>query len=402
MLFANLAEAVAEGRGKAQAETLRKTRTETTARRLRDDGTEEQVARHRAAARRPRRRRGRPGHPGRRRRRRGGRDGRRVGDHRRVRARHPRVRRRPVRRHRGHDRAVRPDRRQGHEQARRDLHRPDDRARRGRVAAEDPERDRADHPAHHADPDLPVRRRARSSRWRSTRARGSSLVVLVALLVCLIPTTIGALLSAIGIAGMDRLVQHNVLAMSGRAVEAAGDVSTLLLDKTGTITFGNRQASDVVPVDGRRPRASCCGPRTSPRSPTRRPRAARSSTTPWRTASTPPRGRSPSCGRRAPSSSRSRPRPGCPASTCPTAPSVRKGAGSAVAAWVESSGGHVAARPALRRRRDQRERRHPARRGDLGARGERRAPWASSTSRTSSSPACASASTSCGRWASAP
>jgi potassium-transporting ATPase ATP-binding subunit len=77
-----------------------------------------------------------------------------------------------------------------------------------------------------------------------------SLVVLVALLVCLIPTTIGALLSAIGIAGMDRLVQHNVLAMSGRAVEAAGDVNTLLLDKTGTITYGNRRASEVFPVDG--------------------------------------------------------------------------------------------------------------------------------------------------------
>jgi potassium-transporting ATPase ATP-binding subunit len=77
-----------------------------------------------------------------------------------------------------------------------------------------------------------------------------SLVVLVALLVCLIPTTIGALLSAIGIAGMDRLVQHNVLAMSGRAVEAAGDVNTLLLDKTGTITYGNRRASEVFPVEG--------------------------------------------------------------------------------------------------------------------------------------------------------
>jgi len=77
-----------------------------------------------------------------------------------------------------------------------------------------------------------------------------SLVVLVALLVCLIPTTIGALLSAIGIAGMDRLVQHNVLAMSGRAVEAAGDVNTLLLDKTGTITYGNRRAAQVFPVAG--------------------------------------------------------------------------------------------------------------------------------------------------------
>jgi K+-transporting ATPase ATPase B chain len=75
-----------------------------------------------------------------------------------------------------------------------------------------------------------------------------SVVVLVALLVCLIPTTIGALLSAIGIAGMDRLVQRNVLAMSGRAVEAAGDVQTLLLDKTGTITLGNRMASTFYPV----------------------------------------------------------------------------------------------------------------------------------------------------------
>ena len=75
-----------------------------------------------------------------------------------------------------------------------------------------------------------------------------SIVVLTALLVCLIPTTIGGLLSAIGIAGMDRLVQRNVLAMSGRAVEAAGDVSTLLLDKTGTITFGSRQAAEFIPV----------------------------------------------------------------------------------------------------------------------------------------------------------
>lgn len=76
------------------------------------------------------------------------------------------------------------------------------------------------------------------------------LIVLVSLLVCLIPTTIGALLSAIGIAGMDRLVQRNVLAMSGRAVEAAGDVNTLLLDKTGTITFGNRQAIAFIPLNG--------------------------------------------------------------------------------------------------------------------------------------------------------
>ena len=77
-----------------------------------------------------------------------------------------------------------------------------------------------------------------------------TIFVLVSLLVCLIPTTIGGLLSAIGIAGMDRLIQHNVLAMSGRAVEAAGDVNTLLLDKTGTITLGNRQATKFIPLPG--------------------------------------------------------------------------------------------------------------------------------------------------------
>ena len=84
----------------------------------------------------------------------------------------------------------------------------------------------------------------------SLDAQGVTGIVLVSLLVCLIPTTIGALLSAIGIAGMDRLVQRNVLAMSGRAVEAAGDVTTLLLDKTGTITLGNRQADRFTPIDG--------------------------------------------------------------------------------------------------------------------------------------------------------
>ena len=77
-----------------------------------------------------------------------------------------------------------------------------------------------------------------------------TITVLVALLVCLIPTTIGGLLSAIGIAGMDRMIQRNVIAMSGRAVEAAGDVDVLLLDKTGTITLGNRQAVEFIPVGG--------------------------------------------------------------------------------------------------------------------------------------------------------
>lgn len=81
-------------------------------------------------------------------------------------------------------------------------------------------------------------------------AAPQTIFVLVSLLVCLIPTTIGGLLSAIGIAGMDRLIRHNVLAMSGRAVEAAGDVNTLLLDKTGTITLGNRQATEFIPLQG--------------------------------------------------------------------------------------------------------------------------------------------------------
>ena len=77
-----------------------------------------------------------------------------------------------------------------------------------------------------------------------------STVVLVALLVCLLPTTIGALLSAIGIAGMDRVTRFNVLAMSGRAVETSGDVDVLLLDKTGTITYGNRLAAEIIAVNG--------------------------------------------------------------------------------------------------------------------------------------------------------
>ena len=113
---------------------------------------------------------------------------------------------------------------------------------------------------------------------RSTPERSVSTTILIALLVTLIPTTIGALLSAIGIAGMDRLVQRNVLAMSGRAVEAAGDVDVLLLDKTGTITFGNRMAAEFIPVGGvsrrrARPRRRCAR-----RWRTRRRRASRS----WR------------------------------------------------------------------------------------------------------------------------
>ncbi len=108
------------------------------------------------------------------------------------------------------------------------------------------------------------------------------VLVLVALFVTLIPTTIGALLSAIGIAGMDRLVRFNVLAMSGRAVEAAGDVDTLLLDKTGTITLGNRQAT-AVPAAGRASANRSWRRRRSwPRWPTKRRKAAPSSSWPRR------------------------------------------------------------------------------------------------------------------------
>ncbi len=96
--------------------------------------------------------------------------------------------------------------------------------------------------------------------------------------MCLIPTTIGGLLSAIGIAGMDRVARFNVLAMSGRAVEASGDVDVILLDKTGTITYGNRLASSITPAPGVDRGGRRCRPRSSRRSATRRPRAARSST----------------------------------------------------------------------------------------------------------------------------
>ena len=139
-----------------------------------------------------------------------------------------------------------------------------------------------------------------------------SVFVLVSLLVCLIPTTIGGLLSAIGIAGMDRLVQHNVLAMSGRAVEAAGDVHTLLLDKTGTITLGNRQATEFIPLPGHQRRGARRRGATGVTCRTRRRRVDRSSC--WRRRNT--ASADASCRRSTRRSSRSRPRRGCPASTC--------------------------------------------------------------------------------------
>ena len=161
-----------------------------------------------------------------------------------------------------------------------------------------------------------------------------SLVVLVALLVCLIPTTIGALLSAIGIAGMDRLVQHNVLAMSGRAVEAAGDVSTLLLDKTGTITYGNRRAGDVVPVEGVSRadlvRAACLSSLAdeTPEGRSIVEYAAAEGFTATEIADVVT----------VPFTAQTR----MSGIDLPDGSAIRKGAGSAVAAWVHGLGGHMA------------------------------------------------------------
>ena len=222
VLFANFAEAMAEGRGKAQAATLRKTgRDDGHVRRTGRDVVEEPSSQLQVGdlcvvvGRRgdPRRRRGRRGH----------RLGRRVGHHRRVGPGHPRVRRRPLGGHRRHpvlsdQIVVRITAKPGETFLDRMIALVE-----GAEPAEDAERDRAQHPARRADDHLPAGR-GDAAAVRHLLRRRAGVIVLVALLVCLIPTTIGALLSAIGIAGMDRLVQRNVLAMSGRAVEAAGDV----------------------------------------------------------------------------------------------------------------------------------------------------------------------------------
>jgi K+-transporting ATPase ATPase B chain len=156
---------------------------------------------------------------------------------------------------------------------RRVVPRPHDLAGRRRAAPEDAQRDRALDPARRLTIIFLIA--VATLAPFSIYAGAPSVVVLIALLVCLIPTTIGGLLSAIGIAGMDRVLQRNVLAMSGRAVEAAGDVDTLLLDKTGTITLGNRQATEIILAPGV-DAAPPIAPPTSRRWPTRRPKAARS------------------------------------------------------------------------------------------------------------------------------
>ncbi|KTR90741.1 potassium transporter KtrB [Microbacterium testaceum] len=165
-----------------------------------------------------------------------------------------------------------------------------------------------------------------------------SIPVLVALLVCLIPTTIGALLSAIGIAGMDRLVQRNVLAMSGRAVEAAGDVTTLLLDKTGTITYGNRRASAFVPLDGvGGPMLAEYASLSSQADPTPEGVSVVELASAQGIVGEMPRG-----AESVPFTAQTR----MSGLDLPDGTQIRKGAGSAVLAWLEASGSPVA--PALR------------------------------------------------------
>ena len=187
-----------------------------------------------------------------------------------------------------HASALRLARRARHGRSRRELSRAHDRDGRGRQAPEDAERNRAQHPAGGADDYFSAGDRDTAAVLdlrRNEAGTGSpvTVTVLVALLVCLIPTTIGALLSAIGIAGMDRMLQANVIAMSGRAVEAAGDVDVLLLDKTGTITLGNRQATAFIPADGVLASVSSPTRHSSPRWPTRLRKAAASSC--WRRSS---------------------------------------------------------------------------------------------------------------------
>ena len=164
-----------------------------------------------------------------------------------------------------------------------------------------------------------------------------SETTLIALLVALIPTTIGALLSAIGIAGMDRLVRRNVLALSGRAVEASGDCDVLLLDKTGTITLGNREATEFMPMPGVEVEPSWPRRRRCPRSPTRPPRAARSSSSPRpsASASTTFAGHEPTF---VPFTAQTR-----MSGVDFNGTRLRKGAGDAIEDWVAAEGGRAPA-----------------------------------------------------------
>jgi K+-transporting ATPase ATPase B chain len=222
-----------------------------------------------------------------------------------------------------------------------------------------------------------------------------SITALIALLVCLIPTTIGGLLSAIGIAGMDRLLQRNVLAMSGRAVEAAGDIDVLLLDKTGTITLGNRMASEFIP-----PRASperSPTPPSSPRWPTKRPRAAASSSSPRRSSTcASATSQAQAKATFVPFTAQTRMSGVDLAADGGPARSIRKGAAANVKAWVESQGASSPPRSRRGGRRDLPQGGTPL------VVAEDREVLGVIFSRTSSRAASRSASPSCGPWASAP
>ena len=222
---------------------------------------------------------------------------------------------------------------------------------------------------------------------------------MVSLLVCLIPTTIGALLSAIGIAGMDRLVQRNVLAMSGRAVEAAGDVNTLLLDKTGTITLGNRQAADFIP------RRRC--------PPSELADAAQLSSL----ADETPEGRSivvlaktaaTACAPARPASSPThwvpvhRARPGCPVSTCDGRPAAAQGRGQLGRRLGPRPRRRVPAELGDDRRRHLGRRRHAARRRRRPRRRRTAAVLGVIHLKDIVKQGMRDASTRCARWASAP
>jgi hypothetical protein len=256
---------------------------------------------------------------------------------------------------------------------------------------EDAQRDRAQHPALRPHHRLPARRR-HAAALRHLLQGPQTVFVLVSLLVCLIPTTIGGLLSAIGIAGMDRLVQYNVLAMSGRAVEAAGDVDTLLLDKTGTITLGNRQATEFIPRPTSAERERWPTPRSWPRSPTKPPRAAPSSCWPRRSTTC----AAATSAASTPSSSLHRADPHERRRTCPARASARARSTPSPASW-EEQGSQL---PQEGPRAVVEEIAAPAARRWWSPRTP--ACWASFTSRTSSRAASRSASPACAPWASAP
>ena len=323
-----------------------------------------------------------------------------------------------VRGHRRHEGALRPDRRADHPEARRELHRPDDRPGRGRQPAEDAERDRAEHPARRADDHLPARGgdaaaagdllqgacRPPPRTARRSTGNGVTGIVLVSLLVCLIPTTIGALLSAIGIAGMDRLVQRNVLAMSRPRGRGGRRRQHAAAGQDRHDHPGQPAGQRVPPGRRRRRRRSWPTPRSCPAWPTRPRRAARSWSTPRPSTG---------CGSGRPGElthadvgavHRADPDVrGGPHRATAACAQVRKGAATAVMKWVRDNGGHPTEDVGPIVDGISRLRRHPAAwspscvDGRPGPRARRHPPQGRRQGR-----ACGSGSTRCAGWASAP